>query len=131
MKKTSVWRRKLIVEKKTFLLAITFPSGREGIFRAPLSIFYTFANLKNHKKTSIINNQTKILKHINLLKKLLDWSLRWIFERDYSWKVWERNFDMNNFHFMNPNRCTYVTRYLSIRSLVFSDTLQLVRALAT
>ena len=29
-----------------------------------ISILYTFANLKNHKKTSIINNQTKILKHI-------------------------------------------------------------------
>ena len=41
-----------------------------------ISILYTFASLKNDKKTSIINNQTKILKHINFLKKLLDWSLR-------------------------------------------------------
>ena len=65
-----------------------------------ISILYTLANLKNHKKTSIIYNQTKILKHITS-KKLLDWSLRWVFERDYSWKVWERNFDVNNLHFMN------------------------------
>ena len=78
-----------------------------------ISTFYIFENLNNHKKTSIINNQTKILKNITSKKILLDWSLRWVFERDCSWKVWERNFDVNNFHFMNHMYVsTYVTRYL-------------------
>ena len=67
-----------------------------------ISIFYTFANLKNHKKTSIINNQTKILKHITS-EKILDWSLRWFFERDCSCESIRKGLWYESLSFYEPH----------------------------
>ena len=69
--------------------------------------------MKSHKKTSIINNQTKILKRINLGKKLLDWSLRWNIWMGLQLESMRKEFwyEQLSFYERQIDVCTYVCTY--------------------